>query len=335
MADGESPYAASTRLGPRALARRGSSPWLRWCARAVGDAHRRAGGCSPSFIIVGAQRAGTTTLYRVLSEHPAVARPTVVEGHRLLRPRTTPTGPRWYRGHFPLARLARRKHGPDAATFESSGYYLVPPAGRLPHRPRPARGAGRRDGARAGRARLLRPPARAGPRLRDRGVRGGASTSRSSGRPVRSSGCVADPSYAQLRPPAPRLPGPQPLQRADRPVHRRARPRPGLRRRRRRVLRRPGRGVRAAARLARPAVLAAGARSSSGTPSPRTADVAGAARPARPLLRAVRRPAGRADGPRPELARRSVAAGLSAAGRRPARWRGRPRAGRTAARTSR
>ena len=80
----------------------------------------------PSFVIVGAQRAGTTTLYRVLSDHPAVARPTVSKGigyfdlnyHR---------GSRWYTGHFPLAWLARRKHGPAAATFESSGYYLFHP----------------------------------------------------------------------------------------------------------------------------------------------------------------------------------------------------------------
>ena len=80
----------------------------------------------PSFVILGAQRAGTTTLYRVLSEHPAVARPTVSKGigyfdlnyHR---------GTRWYAGHFPLARLARRRHGPDAVTFETSGYYLFHP----------------------------------------------------------------------------------------------------------------------------------------------------------------------------------------------------------------
>ncbi len=80
----------------------------------------------PSFIIVGAQRAGTTTLYRILEEHPAVARPTVnkgiayfdLENHR---------GPRWYRGHFPMRWRARRRHGPDVVTFESSGYYLFHP----------------------------------------------------------------------------------------------------------------------------------------------------------------------------------------------------------------
>jgi hypothetical protein len=80
----------------------------------------------PAFLIVGAQRSGSTTLYRVLSEHPEVARPTVNKGtayfdvayHR---------GPRWYRGHFPLAFRARRKHGPGVVTFESSGYYMFHP----------------------------------------------------------------------------------------------------------------------------------------------------------------------------------------------------------------
>lgn len=81
----------------------------------------------PSFLVVGAQRSGTTTLFRLLSEHPYVLRPTQSKGiayfdlnyHR---------GPRWYRGHFPLrlsARLAAR--GGAAQTFESSGYYLFHP----------------------------------------------------------------------------------------------------------------------------------------------------------------------------------------------------------------
>jgi hypothetical protein len=80
----------------------------------------------PSFIIVGAQRAGTTTLYRVLSEHPAVARPTVSKGTGYFDVRYD-RGPRWYLGHFPLGWLARRRHGPGATTFESSGYYLFHP----------------------------------------------------------------------------------------------------------------------------------------------------------------------------------------------------------------
>lgn len=80
----------------------------------------------PSFVIVGAQRAGTTTLYRVLSEHPEVVRPTVSKGTGYFDLKYA-RGPRWYRGHFPLAWTARRKHGPGAVTFESSGYYSFHP----------------------------------------------------------------------------------------------------------------------------------------------------------------------------------------------------------------
>jgi hypothetical protein len=99
--------------------------WLR-SVLALWGTLTSAGRLRPSFIIVGAQRAGTTTLYRVLSEHPSVARPTVSKGtgyfdvvyHR---------GLRWYLGHFPLRWPARRRHGSAVATFESSGYYLFHP----------------------------------------------------------------------------------------------------------------------------------------------------------------------------------------------------------------
>jgi hypothetical protein len=86
----------------------------------------------PAFLIVGAQRAGTTTLYRILEQHPAVARPTVNKGIAYFDI-ANDRGPRWYRGHFPLRWQAHRHHGPDVVTFESSGYYLFHPlaAGRI------------------------------------------------------------------------------------------------------------------------------------------------------------------------------------------------------------
>lgn len=73
----------------------------------------------PDLIVVGAQRCGTTTLFRLLSGHPGVQRPTLSKGigyfedeyHR---------GPAWYAGHFPLRRSGQ-------LTFESSGYYLFHP----------------------------------------------------------------------------------------------------------------------------------------------------------------------------------------------------------------
>ena len=80
----------------------------------------------PSVVVVGAQRSGTTTLFRMLEAHPHLVRPTQDKGtgsfddnhHR---------GRRWYRAHFPLRLTGRLLGGPDAMAFECSGYYLFHP----------------------------------------------------------------------------------------------------------------------------------------------------------------------------------------------------------------
>lgn len=83
---------------------------------------------SPDFLLVGAQRCGTTSLFRALEQHQQVVRPTINKGinyfdvnyHR---------GERWYRAHFPLGVTSRRRTravGP-AVTFEASGYYMFHP----------------------------------------------------------------------------------------------------------------------------------------------------------------------------------------------------------------
>jgi len=90
----------------------------------------------PGFILIGAQRCGTTSLFRALAAHPQVMAPTFRKGvnyfdlnyHR---------GAQWYRGHFPvteIARLRTGRQGPPVA-FEASGYYLYHPqaAERLGH----------------------------------------------------------------------------------------------------------------------------------------------------------------------------------------------------------
>lgn len=81
----------------------------------------------PDVIVVGAQRCGTTSLFRALSQHPQVVRPTFNKGinyfdlnyHR---------GPAWYAAHFPLRVTARRRvpEG-EPVVFESSGYYMFHP----------------------------------------------------------------------------------------------------------------------------------------------------------------------------------------------------------------
>ncbi|MGC3994494.1 MAG: sulfotransferase [Propionicimonas sp.] len=80
----------------------------------------------PDFIILGAQRAGTTTLFRVLNEHPDVVRPTVTKGTGYFESNYG-KGRAWYRSHFPIRALARWRTGGRARTFESSGYYLFHP----------------------------------------------------------------------------------------------------------------------------------------------------------------------------------------------------------------
>jgi hypothetical protein len=75
----------------------------------------------PSFLIVGAQRCGTTSLFTALSQHPGVRMPLgrkgihyfdAAYGHDLS----------WYRGHFPVTRP-----GAHVITGESSPYYMFHP----------------------------------------------------------------------------------------------------------------------------------------------------------------------------------------------------------------
>lgn len=76
---------------------------------------------TPEVVVVGAQRCGTTTLFRLLSEHPALLRPTLSKGTGYFDDHYD-RGPRWYRSHFPL-----RRPGARLRTFEVSGFYLPHP----------------------------------------------------------------------------------------------------------------------------------------------------------------------------------------------------------------
>ena len=75
----------------------------------------------PGFLIVGAQRCGTTSMYRALSAHPAVRKAVLHKGVHYFD-MNYDRGLSWYRAHFPLQATAR-----GAVTFESSPYYLFHP----------------------------------------------------------------------------------------------------------------------------------------------------------------------------------------------------------------
>lgn len=81
----------------------------------------------PDFIIIGAQRSGTTSLYRLLSAHPEVVRPTASKGIGYFDVNYE-KGAAWYQGHFPLKISANRATKPRLPrVFESSGYYSFHP----------------------------------------------------------------------------------------------------------------------------------------------------------------------------------------------------------------
>jgi len=96
---------------------------------------------TPSFLICGGQRCGTTSLYRALAAHPLVVKAVLHKGVHYFDT-SYHRGMPWYRGHFPLQRTADKltdRYGQPARTFESSPYYMYHPqaaariARDLPH----------------------------------------------------------------------------------------------------------------------------------------------------------------------------------------------------------
>jgi hypothetical protein len=83
----------------------------------------------PDYLVIGAQRAGTTFLYSLLADHPYVVPPATKEVHWFDLNFWRPTS--WYRAHFPL--LSELYHATDrpevrAITGEASSYYCFHPA---------------------------------------------------------------------------------------------------------------------------------------------------------------------------------------------------------------
>ncbi|MFV2196596.1 sulfotransferase family protein [Nocardiopsis sp. LOL_012] len=81
----------------------------------------------PDLLICGAQRAGTTSLFKCLSQHPAVTGPTLRKGVHYFDTDYA-RGLAWYRAHFPLLSSVREREGrPRVRVMESSPYYLFHP----------------------------------------------------------------------------------------------------------------------------------------------------------------------------------------------------------------
>lgn len=83
--------------------------------RRIGPGERQA----PSFLILGAAKAGTTSLHHYLCEHPRVRPPTIKEIHYFDHAHRRGWG--WYLAHFP-------PNDPGAVTGEATPYYLFHPS---------------------------------------------------------------------------------------------------------------------------------------------------------------------------------------------------------------
>lgn len=120
----------------RGLARPSRTGWQRHAVRAVrwgvvmaGQPTHRAR-MLPSFLIMGAQRSGTTSMFHVLSQHPAVICPLLNKKELHFFDHAYGRGLRWYRSHFPtraLAGIAARGAGVAPVAFEGSPYYMFHP----------------------------------------------------------------------------------------------------------------------------------------------------------------------------------------------------------------
>jgi Sulfotransferase domain len=118
------------------LARSGRNGWqhrlrraVRWSLVAAGRPTRQAR-MLPGFLIVGAQRCGTTSLFDVLRQHPAVFGARMKRKELHFFDNEYQRGLAWYQAQFPLrvsARLAARGTGMTPVAFEASPYYMFHP----------------------------------------------------------------------------------------------------------------------------------------------------------------------------------------------------------------
>jgi hypothetical protein len=84
----------------------------------------------PSFLIVGAERCGTTSLWDALRRHPAVFSAVLPRKELHYFDYQYQHGLAWYQSHFPFklrASLAARRVGAVPVAFEASPYYMFHP----------------------------------------------------------------------------------------------------------------------------------------------------------------------------------------------------------------
>lgn len=124
------PAEGKWRVSVEAVLANGDVTTLAWIAgnagietRATRDGARQV--TAPDFVIIGAQRGGTTSLHAYLSAHPKVRTPATKELHFVTD--RYERGHDWYRGQFP------RDLPPGTLTGEATPYALFHPlaAGRL------------------------------------------------------------------------------------------------------------------------------------------------------------------------------------------------------------
>ena len=91
--------------------------------------------CRPDFVIIGAQKSGSSSLFFYLQQHPDVMLPMNVTKEVHFFDRHYDRGMAWYRGHFPIEvsrGIASRLRGRRVLTGEATPEYLVHP--RVPER---------------------------------------------------------------------------------------------------------------------------------------------------------------------------------------------------------
>ena len=95
----------------------------------------------PDFLIIGAMKSGTSSLFHTLQQHPGIASPSTKEIHFLDNPVFYRFGEAWYRSHFPTRRamaalsnrLGYRAVSGEGTPAMISNFYAVNAARHLPH----------------------------------------------------------------------------------------------------------------------------------------------------------------------------------------------------------